>query len=169
MKSTMDYPSGFTLIEILIVLTVIGLIGVFSAIAIGTARSEQRDAVRLAHIRELQSVLEDHFVETNTYPQGNNLVLGGDSAGCLSVSGFQPSCSSDTEGLLMRRVPATITSGLKSLVTCGDTSKAYCYQQQEEGNNYTIEFEIENDWPLSGLKEGVNCAHAEGIRSGSCK
>ena len=71
MRSTTHSPSGFTLIEILIVLTVIGLVGVFSAIAVGTARSQQRDAVRLAHIRELQSVLEDHFVETNIYPQRN--------------------------------------------------------------------------------------------------
>ena len=169
MRSTTHSPSGFTLIEILIVLTVIGLVGVFSAIAVGTARSQQRDAVRLAHIRELQSVLEDHFVETNIYPQGNKLVLGSENAGCLSVSGFEPSCSSDTEGLLMRRVPSTIANGLKGLVACGDTSKAYCYEQKEEGNNYTIEFEIENDWPLSGLKEGVNCASSEGIRLGSCQ
>ena len=50
---------GFTLIEILIVVGLIGLLGTLSAIAIGSARSKMRDAKRLSDVRMLQSALED--------------------------------------------------------------------------------------------------------------
>ena len=67
---------GFTLIELLIVIAIIALIGVFAVIAVNAARSKQRDASRLSHVRMIQSALEDYFNETNNYPEGNLLPLG---------------------------------------------------------------------------------------------
>jgi len=52
---------GFTHIEILVVVAIIALVGTFSAVAVNSARSKQRDATRLSNVRLVQSALEDYF------------------------------------------------------------------------------------------------------------
>lgn len=167
MTFSLKKSTGVSLLEVLIVVAVIGLIGTFSAIAVRSARSEQRDAVRLSHIRQMQSALENYFVQTNTYPQGDNIVFGSGESGCLSQEGFVSSCSG-TEQIFMKRIPANISTGIEGLVRCADVPRAYCYHQVKEGEEYFIEFELENPWPLSGLQKGVNCAYSEGMRAGTC-
>mgnify|MGYP001314964042 CR=1 FL=1 len=75
----MRKQNGFTLVELLVVIAVVALVGVFAAVSVNSARSKQRDATRLANVRQLQSALEDFFNETNQYPDGDLLPLG-DSA-----------------------------------------------------------------------------------------
>ncbi len=165
-----DARRGFTLIELLIVLALIGLIGVLAAVAVGSARSKQRDATRLSAVRLTQSALEDYFNDTNAYPVGTGLPLG-DSSGsaCLGSEGFAASCTgSDTT--FLRVVTGTISTGLDDLVTCGEpTRSAFCYTQTAEGTGYTIQFELENALPPVGLAAGINCATPTGFSAGTCK
>ena len=124
----MTKQKGFTLVELLVVIAVIALIGVFAAVAVNSARSKQRDATRLANVRQLQSALEDHFNETNQYPEGDLLPLGDNSqSACLSELGFASDCSGD-DAVFMRVVPATYEDGLEGIVTCGEPSRrAFCW------------------------------------------
>lgn len=160
---------GFTLLEILVVVAIIALIGIFAAVAVNSARSKQRDATRLANVRLLQSALEDHFNETNSYPIGDLLPLGDASqSACLSVSGFNADCGAESE-VFLRIVPATYPDGLDGLVTCGEPARnAFCYTQREEGDGYVIHFELENGLSSVGLQEGVNCATPDGMEAGVC-
>ncbi|MBI5370144.1 prepilin-type N-terminal cleavage/methylation domain-containing protein [Candidatus Uhrbacteria bacterium] len=160
---------GFTLLEILVVIAIIALIGVFAAVAVNAARSKQRDATRLANIRQLQSALEDHFNEGNTYPAGELLPLGDPTtSACLGLNGFLGDCSSES-AVFLRIVPGTYADGLKGDVTCGDPArKAFCYTQRAGGDKYVIHFELENALPSIGLQKGVNCAIADGMQAGVC-
>lgn len=160
---------GFTLVELLVVVAVIALIGVFAAVAVNSARSKQRDATRLANIRQVQSALEDYFNENNTYPTGELLPLG-DSAtsACLGVDGFASNCASDPS-IFMRIVPTTYDTGLEDIVTCGQPARnAFCYTQLYEGDSYVIHFELENALTSVGLQAGVNCATPDGMEAGIC-
>ncbi len=159
-----------TLIEILVVVLIIALVGTLSAIAVGTARSKQRDATRLSDVRQIQSALEDYFNEDNTYPDGTRLPLGdGAQSACLGITGFHADCSSETS-TFMRFVPRVYETGLKGLVVCGDPSrKAFCYSVLGEGGAYGIEFELENALPAAGLQRGVNCASPGKMAAGPCQ
>ncbi|HBR80310.1 TPA: hypothetical protein DEA21_01505 [Candidatus Uhrbacteria bacterium] len=166
----MNEQKRFLLIEILVVVAVIGLIGTLAAVAVSSARSNSRDAVRLSNVRQMQSALEDHFVARNAYPVVSEVTaLGFGSAGCLTINGFQATCDASTEGVLTRAVPATLGIGLDGLSSCGGAVNAYCYLANEDGSTYVIQFELEHAISLAELVKGLNCATPEGMKAGACK
>jgi type II secretory pathway pseudopilin PulG len=168
MKNSFFSSQGFHLIEILILFGIIGLVGTFASIAVLAARSQQRDTIRMAQIRQTQSALEDFFVLFNTYPQNDSLVLGGKEAGCLSENGFEAACLAQTKTFIQNIQPF-VSKALKGQVVCVGEKNVACYKAMEEGRNYRIEFELENAWKLIGLVKGVNCAYPEGVRAGKCQ
>ena len=166
----MNDPKRFLLIEILIVVAVIGLISTLSAVAVSSARSNARDAVRLSNVRQMQSALEDHFMVRNSYPVVDSvLALGFSSAGCLTTDGFKTSCDPSTEGVLARAVPAVLDNGLEGMSACGGVANAYCYLAKVDGSTYVIQFELEHAIPLAELVKGLNCATPEGMKAGACE
>lgn len=160
---------GFTLIEILIVVGIVALVGIFSIVAVNSARSKQRDATRLSNVRQVQSALEDYFNETNKYPEGDNLPLGdsGQSA-CLATTGFHGDCSAEN-ATIVRIVPRTYEGGLNGKVTCGNPVRnAFCYSSKQNGELYSIQFELENGLSSVGLQKGINCAVPGKMQVGVC-
>lgn len=168
--ANMQSKRGFTLIEILIVVGIVALIGTFAAIAVNAARSKQRDATRLSHVRQIQSALEEYFNETNAYPTGEALPLGDTSlSACLSSGGFKGNCTGD-DHVFLRTVTGTVEGGLDNKMTCGTPSRnAFCYAQTVDGSSYKIEFELENRLSDVGLVAGINCATPDGIEGGTCQ
>lgn len=157
---------GITKIEVLVVGLIIGLLGLTAVVAVSTARSRTRDAVRLSDVRQVQAGLELYFNDFNMYPEANGVPLGTASTACLGESGFAASCSPSVETIYLEAVSATPRQGLKRLSACGNESNAYCYL----GTNgeYRIQFELENNNPLLGLVKGVNCAMEFGLEPGQC-
>ena len=161
---------GFTLIEILIVVGLIGLLGTLSAIAIGSARSKMRDAKRLSDVRMLQSALEDHFKTVNQYPLHESLRLGDPTASrCLSTAGFAASCQG-ASSVFMEVVPSEFIKGIGRDVVCGVPPQAgYCYTSVAQGGSYRLGFELEHGIKEAGIEKGANCLIPEaGIKSGVC-
>lgn len=158
------YTKGFTKIEILIIAAIVGILGITAVIAVTTARSRTRDAVRMSDVRQIQTGLEVYFVDHNTYPESlSAIALGTPTTRCLSEQGFSSSCSDE---LYLEVVPSAPTSGLDELSSCSDRSNAYCYIA--ENGDYSISFELEHDNPLIGLEKGLNCATEDGLKSGEC-
>ncbi len=60
--------SGFTLIEILIVITLIGLIGTFAIKNYTASLNEGKQKISVSKMRELQSALDDYYRTCNHYP-----------------------------------------------------------------------------------------------------
>ena len=67
MKKTRN-NSGFTLIEVLIVISIIGLLSAATLIGLGTFRGQGRDARRLGDLRQIQNGLELIYAKTGEYP-----------------------------------------------------------------------------------------------------
>jgi len=67
-KSKMSNNKGFTLIEVLVVIAIIGLLSSVIVIGLGGARSKARDARRIADVRSIQSALEVDYTAVSGYP-----------------------------------------------------------------------------------------------------
>ncbi|MFH1631453.1 MAG: hypothetical protein ABIA47_00295 [bacterium] len=158
---------GITKIEILIIGLIIGLLGLMAVVAVSTARSRTRDAVRLSDVRQTQAALELYFNDTNMYPEtAEAIALGQASTICLGESGFAGSCPEATQTVYMLVVPSTPTAGLEKLSSCGSANNAYCYAGDD--GEYRIQFELERANPLIELESGLNCATESGIDPGEC-
>jgi len=59
---------GFTLIEILIVVAIIGLLASVVLVGLGSFRTRGRDSRRIADLREVQNGLELYYTKNQSYP-----------------------------------------------------------------------------------------------------
>ncbi len=65
----MKSRSGFTLIEMLVVVAIIGLLSSIILVGLGDVRKDARDTRRIADIRQLQNALEIYYSSNQSYPQ----------------------------------------------------------------------------------------------------
>jgi type IV pilus assembly protein PilA len=68
---------GFTLLEILLVISAIGILAAIVLVAINPNRqlAQARDTVRQADINTLQKALDQYLIENRSYPSGVNSIL----------------------------------------------------------------------------------------------
>ncbi|HEX9664280.1 MAG TPA: prepilin-type N-terminal cleavage/methylation domain-containing protein [Patescibacteria group bacterium] len=145
----MTPKKGFTLVELLVVIAIIGLLSTLSVIALGSARQKARDALRLSHIKQIQTALEFYFSDYNNYPVGQELVLGLAGGACLDETGFT---SAETcANPYMGSVPPNPAPG----------GADYIYSQTADGAGYQLIFNLEDD--SGGLSAGQRQATQEGI------
>lgn len=65
--NTKNYK-GFTLVELLVTIAIIGLLATIAFVSLNRARVKARDAKRLSDLRQLQSALELYFSDNGKYP-----------------------------------------------------------------------------------------------------
>ncbi|MGB9848060.1 MAG: type II secretion system protein [Minisyncoccia bacterium] len=63
---------GFTLIEMLVVIAVIGLLAALILVGLSSFRTRGRDTRRIADLKEVQNGLEVYYMKNGTYPTGIN-------------------------------------------------------------------------------------------------
>jgi prepilin-type N-terminal cleavage/methylation domain-containing protein len=66
-KTRRPFARGFTLLEILVVISIIGILIAFGAVAFSTAQRKGRDARRTADMKAIQSAQEQHYANTGSY------------------------------------------------------------------------------------------------------
>lgn len=81
---------GFTFIEILVVITIIGILIGLSAVAYSSVRKSGRDARRRGDLEQIRSALEIYRADCGDYPATSGVVAGGAIAG----DGLPSTCSS---------------------------------------------------------------------------
>jgi len=63
---------GFTLVEVLVVVFIIGLLASVVLVGLGTFRARGRDTRRVADLRSMQTVLELYYAKRGQYPVSGN-------------------------------------------------------------------------------------------------
>jgi prepilin-type N-terminal cleavage/methylation domain-containing protein len=91
------YRRGFTLLEILLVIALLGILASIVLTAINPARqlAEARNAQRLDDITEINQALEDYFVTNRAYPTGitgayQDICPPSGGSGCIDLSVLVP-------------------------------------------------------------------------------
>ncbi len=76
-KSTTSRQKGFTLLELLVVIGIIGLLASIIVVNLTSARRKARDTKRIADVRNLQTAMEDYYAKNGAYPTSlGDLVTG---------------------------------------------------------------------------------------------
>ncbi len=68
---TLNPTRGFTLIEVLTVVAIIGLLASIILVGLGSFRARARDARRIADLRSTQNALELYYTKFSLYPADN--------------------------------------------------------------------------------------------------
>ncbi len=77
-KTKNNKQTGFTLLELLVVIGIIGLLASIIVINLTGARKRARDTKRIADVRTLQTSMEDYYGKNGKYPTLiSDLVSGG--------------------------------------------------------------------------------------------
>ncbi len=64
------FSKGFTLIEMLIVITIIALLASLILVGMGGARAKTRDSRRIADLHNVMNALELYYAKEGAYPEG---------------------------------------------------------------------------------------------------
>jgi len=81
--------SGFTLIEMLIVVAIIGILAGAVLVGLGPVQKGGRDARRVSDLRQAQNALELYFNKNGTYPASSGGTLDSVSAAITASIGGQ--------------------------------------------------------------------------------
>lgn len=88
----MKKRGGFTLLELLIVLAIVGILSAIAVYTLGVSRAKSRDAKRISDVSVLRSALSQYWLQKARYPesQGDGVELGkpGNNADGLTTEGF---------------------------------------------------------------------------------
>ncbi|MEO5927911.1 MAG: type II secretion system protein [Patescibacteria group bacterium] len=139
---------GFSILELLIVLVIIGILGAVAMYALGVSRSTSRDAKRVSDISVMRSALTQYWLQKASYPISDPVDLGKTGSGAvgLTSTGF-----TGPEGggvVILQRVPV------------GPKANEY-YRYTGAASGYSIRFTTERVTAFG--PEGTYYAHASGV------
>lgn len=178
LKNLRYYQKGFTLVELLVVMAILGILTVITLGNFRTSQIKARDAQRKSDLKQITNALEAYFSDHAGYPEAS-VVQGGYIKGCGCVSPGS-SCTWDEEPgerefcdenktVYMSKVPGDPT---------GDPH--YCYKSNK--NYFQIYAKLENNKDSECLEHDVNgncvlpannnCNNTKynfGISSSNCK
>jgi prepilin-type N-terminal cleavage/methylation domain-containing protein len=144
--------AGFTLVELLIVVSIIGLLSTLIVISVRDTRTKSFDTRRLSDINDIQKSVELYAADVGFYPVGTDLVLGEVNATCLSANGFAAICPAGGVKIYLAIVPPNPGPG----------GIPYNYNQTGAGNSFTLDFETETD--IGDIMAGPHVLTPAGIQ-----
>ena len=137
---------GFTIIELLVVISIIGLLSTISIVALNGARKKSRDAKRVGDMKQVQTALELYFNDNTRYPAATGaIILGSATARVLCDAGFVAEVTSCPQNkVYMSIVPANPSPN----------GSDYSYTTDTNGAIYSISYTLEE--ATGGLSAGLH-------------
>ncbi|MDD5547545.1 MAG: prepilin-type N-terminal cleavage/methylation domain-containing protein [Candidatus Pacebacteria bacterium] len=92
-KQSLKSQKGFTLIEVLVVVSIIGLLASVFLVGLSGFRARGRDSRRVADLKSIQNGLELYYSKNNSYPttvEGYAILAGADAGLGISKVPMDP-------------------------------------------------------------------------------
>ncbi len=153
--------SGFTLLEILVVIVIIGVLAGVVMVSVSNARSKSRDAKRAADIRQTITALDQFLIQHGTYPTGTASVAAGGTA-MDNTNTFNGS----EEPFVPNYLPMIPSSPKPADGNCASETQrggnVYWYEAPADGLSYSLTFCLGRN--TSAWSAGMRIATPNGIQ-----
>jgi prepilin-type N-terminal cleavage/methylation domain-containing protein len=151
---------GFTLIELMIVITTIALISALAYAAFDAGRRKPRDTKRVSDIKAIQTALALYATNSSSgFPAAPSVALGQQAASRLCDTGWQSTAAPCSGKTYLETVPSApiVPDG-----SCSAAENAYAYAQTGAGTGYTLRFCLGTD--VTEYKAGVVTVTQDGVK-----
>jgi prepilin-type N-terminal cleavage/methylation domain-containing protein len=148
---------GFTLVELIVVITILAILGTIGFLAIGGYSSRARDSARIGDLAQVSKSLDLSIVISGSYPLP-------DSSFAVTYSGGVVWNQGAVGALVMQYFKGTIAGGgINEKPADPLKNTEYTYSSLAEGKAYQLKAEYEGELSQSAMdgKSLVGEAHAE--------
>jgi len=133
---------GFTLVELLVVISILGILATFAYVNFSEARAQARDRMRQAQLEELRLTLELYKAKNGQYPAAGCDVQPATSStspmwagpGAFTNAVFRGGCATYIEGL----VPEFLDKLPVDPAFANTNDRGYAYTVSEDGTRYKL-------------------------------
>ena len=127
---------GFTLVEIIVVVALIGLLASAAYVSYGEVRTEARDRKRMADLRQLQLAIENYKQVHGRYPLGGcgYLPSGGWVGPGPSNTSWHRTCAEYISGLVPDFISALPTDPNRE----NESDRGFMYKTDASGTQYKV-------------------------------
>jgi prepilin-type N-terminal cleavage/methylation domain-containing protein len=126
---------GFTLVELLVVIAVLGFIGTAGIVIVGQSVNKGRDAERRNNLKQLRIALEAYFADFGSYPSTGGALWGESSAYGSKKTNYITGLTPKYIGKLPND-PISGKSNTLNSASCDATQTGYVYKS--DGKDYKL-------------------------------
>lgn len=158
--------SGFTLVELMVVISIIGMMSSILYVNYNDAREQARDKVRMTDLKSLQLAIETYKAQHGRYPDQGCGLAAGKFAGPGGASGAD---FSQCDPYIVGLTPDFISVLPKDSRFENETDKGFYYKTNTNGTSYKLMVynSVEKLTISSYSDEFARCPKTGGACSGS--
>jgi len=159
MRNKKPKNSGFTLVELLIVIAIVGILAAVVLVNLNSARNRSRDTKRVADARQVLTALELYFQDNGGYPTPDIASLTGPD-----LNSGNPAWSTFLVNWPVAPIPADNPTGFATCTStgAGTGTNQYTYTQISSGADFNMTFCIGSQ--VGNYAPGMHTVSASGIQ-----